>query len=469
MSNPVISSNSSTPTSTSTSISNPVIVPDAFADHQLTDQQSVDNLDNNSNKETVNYIQRFTASSISILNLLQTACEKQKDEDLTIRDVRAKNKFKESSQKFINTMKDPEEEFDYTRFIKKAFTTLKTKEQCDQIVNKNPDLLNIRDRDNKIVTILPGLDLKVGYNFLSNEEKEVFWQYMYLFIDSVFCLIRSSNPVKFPRYTHVIETLTFIETELGKTGVMFKDQIFNPFVGIVDTVDGDGYSVEQMFTGGELPKQHNMSIDSVLDMLGVSKLFDVKKLEQELREGGDKQIEEATEKIIGLLGATNNPDVKDVCNILVQDIVNDFKENGISNIADTLKKVAGRAKQNIEISKMKKTAESMKYFMSNSQDKMKDMKDSSGNPIGEQLMNSMAVPLSMMNFMNSSPPAGAFDDEEIKTTEETKEEVIEEKEEVESKKSRHKHKHDHKHKQLVVKHKKSDSKDSKQNRSRNTD
>jgi hypothetical protein len=145
-------------------------------------------------------------------------------------------------------------------------------------------------------------------------------------------------------------------------------------------------------------------------MLGVDKMFDEKKLNEELKEIGDKQINEATEKIVGLLGASNNPEVKDVCNILIQDIVNNFKENGISNIGDTLKKVAENAKKNIEISKMKKTAESMKFFMANSQNNMKDMKDANGNPIGQQMMNSMAIPLNMMNFMNKSAPFGTNND-----------------------------------------------------------
>ena len=362
---------------------------------------------NNTNKDMVNYIQRFTASSISMLNLLQTGCLKQKDMDTQNKDQRAKEKFMESSQKFIDAVKNPNDEFDYTRFIKKAFITLKTKEQCTQLVAKYPELLNIRNEYNKIITILPGLDLQVGFKFLNDNEKVVFWQYMYLFTSSVFCLIRNNNVIKFPKYENVVNALTIIETELAKTGVMFKDQIFNPFVGVNVGDNKEGYSVDQMFAGGELPKQHQMSIESILSTLGVEKMFDEKKLNEELKGIGDKQIIEATDKIIDLLGASNNPEVKDVCNTLIRDIVSNFKENGISNIGDTLKKVAENAKKNIDVGKMRKTAESMKYFMANSQDKMKDMKDSNGNPIGQQMMNSMAGPLSMLNFMNQSPPPGA--------------------------------------------------------------
>ena len=155
-----------------------------------------------------------------------------------------------------------------------------------------------------------------------------------------------------------------------------------------------------MFTGGELPKQHQISIDSFLTMLGVEKMFDEKKLNEELKSIGNEQINEATEKIVGLLGAKDNSEIKETCNTLIKEIVTEFKENGISNIGETLKKVAENAKKTIDITKMKKTGESMHQFMTNSQDKLKDMKDAKGNPIGQQMMNSMAIPLSMMKFMN---------------------------------------------------------------------
>jgi hypothetical protein len=350
------------------------------------------------NRELVKQIQRFTASSISMLNLLQTVCVKLKDHELGTRDKKSKVKFMESSQKFIDTLKDQNEEFNYTRFIKKAFSTLRNEEQCRQLRDKDVELFNIRDPTNKIVTILPGIDLKFGLRFLDDKEKSQFWQYMYLFSSSVFNMIKNSNETKIAKYSHITETMKMMEEDMAKTGIMFNNQIFNPFIGVGE--DKQNYSVNEMFSGGELPKQHSVSIESVLNMLGVDKMFDEKKLNEELKGIGDKQINEATERIVGLLGAADNPEVKEVCNILIQDIVSNFKENGISNVGDTLKKVAENAKHNIEINKMKKTAESMKYFMSNSQEKMKDMKDAAGNPIGQQLMNSMAVPMSMMNFMN---------------------------------------------------------------------
>ena len=351
----------------------------------------------NNNRDIVTQIQRFTASSISMLSLLQVASNKDNLED----NRKTKERFTETSQKFIDSLKNSDETFDYTRFIKKAYSTLKTEIQCKQLREKDRELFNVRDKENRIITILPGIDLKYGYTHLEEKEQTQFWQYMYLFTDSVFCMIRNSNTIKFNKHSHVVETLNFIELEMGKTGIIFNNQIFNPFIGI-NNESTNGYSVNEMFTKGELPKEHHMSIESVLSMLGVDKMFNETKLNDELKGIGEKQIDEATEKIINLLGATNNPEVKDVCNILIQDIVNNFKENGLANIGDTLKIVAENAKKNIEIGKMKKTAESMKHFMANSQEKMKDMKDANGNPLGQQLMNTMSLPMNFMNLMNTT-------------------------------------------------------------------
>lgn len=367
------------------------------------------------NREYVNQIQRFTASSISMLNLLQTVCERQKFDQLDQREQKLLKRFMDSSQKFIDNMKDPESEFDYARFIKKAFGTLRSNEQCEMLRGKNPKVFEIRDAENKIVTVLPGIDIKYGYKYLNEKEVETFWQYMYLLTSSVFRLIKSSNAKKFEKYIFLDETLKVLEDDMAKTGIMFNNKIFNPYIGFGDDENGqDGYGLKDMFTGAPLPKQQNVTIDSVLSMLGVDKMFDEKKLNEELKNVGDDQVNEATEKIAGLLGATNNPEVKEVCNTLIKDIVQNFKENGISNIGDTLKKVADKAKTNIEVSKMKKTAESMKSFMANSQEKMKDMKDSNGNPIGQKLLNGMAVPMSMMNLMNQTMPKDKNNDDNDK-------------------------------------------------------
>ena len=362
-------------------------------------------------------MQRFVASTTSMLQMLRSACEKKQQSGQLVRDkdIRSAVRFMGSSDQFIQSIKDQSNEFDYSRFIKKAFATLRGEVSLEYLVAKDPRLFAQRDQDRKIITILPGIDIGFGYNCLDHlaeptaephadaepeakpeakpepeakpdkSDTAMFWQYMYLFSSSIFNMIQLTNEQKFAKYVHVRQTLEQIEKDMAKTGIWFDNKMFNPFVGLSQS-DQTDYGVEQMFTGGELPRQQTMDMGSILGSLGIDKMFDEEKLNEELKGLGEQQIDEATTRIAELLGATDNPEVKEVCGVLINDIVAGFKENGISNMSETIRRVAENAKNNIEVSKMKKTADSMKHFMSNSEDMLKNMKDDQGNPIGDKLL-----------------------------------------------------------------------------------
>jgi len=372
---------------------------------------------NNDSFSLSNQIQWFTASSIGILELLQTSCQRQDQGDRYI------DRFISSSQKLIENLKELDQNFDYSRFVKKAFSVLKTPESCSLLREKNSKLLNLRDENNKKITIIPGIDLGIGYKTLTPEENIQFWQFMFLFSSSIFSMIKASNSEKFSKYVHVEQTNQHINDVLMKTGVLFNDRVFNPFIGLGEK-DGT-YQLDDMFTQGELPKQQNVSIESVLKMMGVDKMFDETKLNEQLKNLTDTQMKEATDGILKLMGAQNNPEVKEVCDLLVHDIVSQLKEGGfnLNNMSDTMFKVAENAKDRIDMDKMRKTVSSMKNFMENSHEKIRNMKDENGNPIGEQLMSKMAGPLSMINLMNGMnipmPPPLSRSQSQTQTTQHT--------------------------------------------------
>ena len=345
-------------------------------------------------KNMISQIQRFTVSSISMLNLLHQISEKHNDVDE--KDKISMDRFIASSQKYIESIKT-DNNFEYPPFIKKAFGALRSETQCKYLQDKNPELFNIRDGANKIVTVIPGIDIGFAYRHLSDDAKEQFWQYMYLFSSSVFNIIKMSNAAKFCKYSHISDTLIVIENYMAKTGIMFNNQIFNPFIGVGDS--NDNYSVSEMFTGGELPKQQNLSIESALSMLGIDKLFNGDNIRNELKNFDDTQITMATEKISEMMGVGADPESKEVYGMLIKDIVSNLKENGIDNIDKVLRNVAENAK-NIDRNKMIKTTNNLKDFMENSQDKIKNLKDANGNPIGEQMMNKMNMPMNIMKMMN---------------------------------------------------------------------
>lgn len=347
------------------------------------------------NKELVNQIHRFIASSVTMLKLLRANCKNPDDKSIN----KNVERFMDASEQYIDKIKNDTDQFDYTRFIKKAFAVLKMDAAIDKLKNKDAELFNLRDNNKKVMTILPGIDIRVGYvNFDKNDEI-LFWQYMYLFTGTIYRIMKLMNPVKIEKYTNVLETLVYIEVELAKSGVIFYDHIFNPYIGTGE-IDKQ-YDIEDMITGisSKLPNKQEITIEGILNMLGIDKILNEETLKEQLKDIGEEQIKIASDKIAYMLNASNNQDVKEVCDFLVKDIVLQLKENGISNIGDTLKNVAKNAKGNIEMNKMKKTANKVKHFMDTGHEKIKDLKDEHGNPIGQQLLKSLAMPMNIMNIM----------------------------------------------------------------------
>ncbi len=354
------------------------------------------------------YMQRFTASIISLLDLLKDSCQSLQLEDE--KEIRSRDKLLQISNKILVGLKgsnkkdkdndngdngdngDAGDDFNYGRLIKKAFYALREEKSLNLLKNKDVALFSLKDADGKIITIIPGVDLRFGYSHLNDDDKIKFWQYIYLFSSSVFNLISITNPTKIK--SSITEMITYLNIDVAKTGIMIKNQIFNPFIGVGVT---GGLSMEQLFEGGELPSQvssEQVTIDAALKALGVEKYLNQEKLDEQLKNISDENIVEATDKITDFLGAHDNPEVKEVCNTLIIDIVNSLKENGTKDLGKTFNTIFQNAK-NIDQKKMRQTAISMQNFMANSQEKLMSMKDEHGNPIGANLLQSLSLPMQM--------------------------------------------------------------------------
>ncbi len=340
------------------------------------------------NAELLPYMQRFTASVVSILELIQKVCNEVDRSTLTEKHINAIDKLLSAVQKFLTGVKNQDDEFDYSRFIKKVFYSLRNDTALEMLKSKNNELFTMRDDHNKIITILPGIDIRLALLHMSEKDVAVFWPHFYLFTTSAFSIICKTNQNKESTFGSIIDTIGYLNKEIQKTGILVGANIFNPFVGLNDgNTPNEQITIDQLFSGQYVPQiNENSGMESMLNTLGVDKLLDPSKLKEQLESIGDEQVGEATDKIIEMLGAQDNDDVKEVCGTLIKDIVTNLKQNGLSNIGETLMDIANQTKQKVNVDKMKKTALSMQNFMSNSSETMMNIKDDNGNPIGQNLL-----------------------------------------------------------------------------------
>ena len=285
------------------------------------------------------------------------------------------------------------------KIIKKVYKTLR--DNLTLLRDKDGALFTVKDSDNKIMTIIPGIDIGLIYKNFEEEEKAKFWQFMYLMFISSVKMIHSANETKMHtgKNKEIFEHIESMEKELTRTGLTVRGMAFNPFVGLDGVSSKDEFGVNELYSG-DVPKQAPMGIpgvdiNMVLQQLGIQNVVDIDKINDQLKNITEAEIQDATQNITNIIGASDDPDVADVCNTLVRSIVENLKENGISDMMGTLQSISQSVGDKIDPTKMQKTANTMNGFMQNSESQLRNMKDESGNNIGEKLFAAMGNPLNM--------------------------------------------------------------------------
>jgi hypothetical protein len=346
-----------------------------------------------SDRDLLVHIQRLTASTISLLEVVVGRLNSLDEKDLVGKGILARVRFNDNSNKFISEIKENNNDFDFGKFIKKIFNIFRETNVINMLKNKDKNLFIQKD-DGKVVTIIPGVDLNFGYKYLLENEKDLIWQYIFLIVSTVYNAMCITNGEKINKYPYVLETLKYLEIELKKTGIMFSGKIFNPYIGLHSSED---FGVDQLISDNKLkaPIKEDISIESILNIMGVSGMIDREKLEAQLKSIDDVQINEATEKISKLLGG--DQEMKDVYGTLINDIVGKLKENGLNNFDETVKQIANNARGTIGDKKMMHTAKNMKKFMKGKDDIFKNLKEGGG--INEELLRSLSLPLDLLNML----------------------------------------------------------------------
>jgi predicted transcriptional regulator len=135
----------------------------------------------------------------------------------------------------------------------------------------------------------------------------------------------------------------------------------------------------------KMPKEKSM-----MDNLGLGNLVNISELDDQIKSLNENDIKSTSNEISKILGADDNPDVKDICDLLVTEIFGNLKETGISGVFDTIQNVQNKLKDTLgsknNMEKMEKTKTQLDSFMKNAKEKVSQMKDENGNPIGDNIM-----------------------------------------------------------------------------------
>lgn len=367
-------------------------------------------------REDVIFIQQFTAACVALLELLRNKASQTIEEGAPEKQANVLERFVSSSTRFIDSLR--ESNFDFQRVLKKVYGVIRSNKSCQMVTEKDGNIFFQRNESNKIISILPGINVRVVYSLLSEEETEYFWQYFHLMVLSTFNVFNMYNPQKIGSQPHVIEMMKELGSNLQETGITIDDRIFNPYLGLGSSEGG--VTVESMFENtGEFKTGENLTLDAALNALGIGNIIDEKELDAKLNSLKESDMEIATDKIVNLLGANSNPKTREVCGKLVRNIVEELKVNGIGNVGSVLSSVAQKSRKEIKVNDMKNTMSYVNDFMNNGQDRLKSLTDENGNPIGQNLLNSISRPMQMMKAMgmggtNAQNPQGPSDNENNK-------------------------------------------------------
>ena len=311
--------------------------------------------------------------------------------------INLQNQCKVLRNGFSGKIKD----FDQGKVIKKVYKVL-TQNIDKFFPNNDIALFQLKEKDGASVTIVPGIIINLVVKNATEEFMNHLWGNLYLMYISAANLINYVNKNK--KDEKITEIIPKMQIKVVEMGIIKQDDLFNPFAGL--NGETGEFNIENMFSNLEnMPEGGaNMSMDGVLKMSGIDKMFDMQELSKQLKDIKEDDINEATEKITSLIGAKGDNDVSEVCSELVKNIVNDLKndQSGNLNMFDIAQNVAKKVGGSMKKDKFNKTASQFNKFMENSQDKLKDLKDDKGNQIGDKFMNGVNIPMQLMQLLGKN-------------------------------------------------------------------
>lgn len=299
----------------------------------------------------------------------------------------------------LNHYRDSSSTLDESKIIKKVYRTLR--DNMELLTNKDPKLFDIKDPStNRLVTIIPGVDIGLLYPLLEEKEQTRLWQFLSLLFISNVNMVHAVNQVKKERKEKIDECVKTLKKSLVDTGIDINGILFNPYVGLSGSTE---YGITELYAGedpttkGEGGMQ-TVKLEKIAGMLGINVDDMSNDLMEKCKNITDEEIDEVINNVTSMVGVSGDNDVNSVCGTMIKHVLKDIKENGIDNLTQTAHNTINKMEKEMDIKKMKKTASKMKDYIDGSYDKLENMKDEKGNNIGKTVMGLLKT------FTNQSMP-----------------------------------------------------------------
>lgn len=258
-------------------------------------------------------------------------------------------------------------------------------------------LFNMRTSHGKRMTIIPGLDIGLVCSSFDEKELELFWAYFLLiYISSVGMITEINSHRKEGKVWKIIPHLRQI---VNKSGILTKGLLFNPY--ITYNVETQDYSIETLKDSFDkkLPTEENNEpglLSGLINNPEITTLFN------DLRNLNESNIAEINNSLVSMLGIEDNSDVRDVCETMVTEIVNGFKNNADGSLIDILQNCSGivenmtnKIGSKVDKNKMSKTMSVVTNFINNTKVSTDE------NNIAHELLEKLKSPLEMIESMKN--------------------------------------------------------------------
>lgn len=325
------------------------------------------------NKQIYFYQKLFVTSVIKTVELVKSTSEKS---DIPQEKVEAHKKLRSTCTSILNEYTSNKADVDQVKIIKKVFYTLR--DNLSLLEKKDMNLFKIRNEEGKILTIIPGLNINLVLQFLSEDELKTVWNHIYtMFLTSGKMIYMNTDEKRHKK--EILDMFEHCEKDLLTNA---PSSVFRSFFLDMVTMSQKNSSatLEDLIKDTKLPEETK---DSGL----MSKLLDTESLTEEIKKFSDKDIEETVGSLSQILGS--DKDTTEVCNVMVRAVIEDLKSNGTASLSGLADRVSDKLSSIIRPDLMEKTGKKMMNVMNTSSEELQKMKDENGNLIGPDIMKQM--------------------------------------------------------------------------------